>query len=286
MFVNLLEGLEKRFNNEFEFYDKHGLYRRIFPKNDFEHCETKIDLSTPDGLEERDLKDIYEGFKNLRSAFIATGHETLYEDGYHFICSVESLQDSLMLKIFSNNKIGEISGQTGSVINMFQMRKTFFYLEYVFKELSQFTGNKDIPDLLINLPTSYSRAAIHCSFITSRNQAHYRTKLDEYMAIQAFYEVYKYLESDSPDKSSKYYIKLNHRLSPYFYSETKIIALFESLIDVRFLYLDVIKSLRKMSEESPDAELDILLERTRDAAHHFAEETTESRNAESRTNIN
>jgi len=198
-FFNVLDDIEKSSPMDIEFYDREGLYRRIFPMNSFYNVKFEVKIGDT-------LKFDNGNFTNINKAYtssIELLNALVYDPAYignndirpiQFIHSLQELASNLQLFIKPNGGFGDVTSEDGMLINAYKLDKTINEFHNAFKNISVFTGNPDVKSVFnLNIQT-YMDAMQKAIFTRLSEPNMFNLNLDKNRYALGLYEFYKFFE--------------------------------------------------------------------------------------------
>ncbi len=146
MFNDILNSIESRERSSISFINRTVLYRKIFPENNFNHCDTSIFLG--DDPRVSMLVELSQTIGSIITRIKNKQYES--ESRYIFEC-LSAIH--LALEIQSNNdlKNGDVYIDEGNIMfNAFYLDKYLNSIHLIIHELRLFAGSSGLPEISLN----------------------------------------------------------------------------------------------------------------------------------------
>lgn len=232
LFFDTLNELEREHN--IKFYDRSGLYSKIFRNNNFDHCDMKVDLDESCDYA-GSLKDTYNLFNRIKES-LASSH--FYDENKqqehlesHLMYLIR-LSSNLNISFNDNGHLGDIywnvpNSKEHLALNLFDSLKTTKIMQSVFFELLKFTGNEELKTI-DHLERGFFKEAImelvhkkykRSSFICDLKEldsvfevvfsAYYIIKIKKYRSCSSLWELLNRINEFFQNKNNKHILEDN-----------------------------------------------------------------------------
>ncbi|MCL9775692.1 hypothetical protein [Vibrio methylphosphonaticus] len=264
MFDKMLDGLESKYDGEFEFFDRDSLYHNIFPMNDFSHCSTKIDIDSNSEIEPDSLRDILYLYNQLISdleAYATTPAQKQNRLLHQHLGNILSMTSILRVNFISKNEIGDVKVDIEKgflIINVFRPIHTQVVLQEVLRGICVFSGVRLKDNLNHRHSSFFTRTLLDFALSPTNKRGHNVHFGELYEFLSCLYECFIAFDNSELRKNpevNQQYIALcqlfsdQEKIQELSVDQTKIRELLHENLCVLTALTDDVSRLKRLSDK-------------------------------------